>query len=70
MENSNCKYSLKAWSMALALVCMLPTGVALGQSQSTSTSMNVEQAVAFAIENHPDIKNAELEIAAAQAKIN
>ncbi|MFN9595491.1 MAG: TolC family protein [Bacteroidota bacterium] len=70
MENSNCKCSLKAWSMALALVCMLPTGVALGQSQGTSTSMNVEQAVAFAIENHPDIKNAELEIAVAQAKIN
>ncbi|MFM7902773.1 MAG: TolC family protein, partial [Bacteroidota bacterium] len=54
----------------LALACMLPTSNVSGQTQSTSTAMNVEQAVDFAIKNHPDIKNAELEIAIAQAKIN
>lgn len=70
MEKSNCKSSLKAWSFVLALACMLPTSNVSGQTQSTSTAMNVEQAVDFAIKNHPDIKNAELEIAIAQAKIN
>ncbi|MGR6087504.1 MAG: TolC family protein [Arcticibacter sp.] len=67
MENSKCKSFLKAWILILTLAYVMP---ASAQTQNASTSMNVEQAVAFAIKNHPDIKNAELEIAIAQAKIN
>ncbi|MFM7078543.1 MAG: TolC family protein, partial [Bacteroidota bacterium] len=41
-----------------------------GQENKSSFSMTIPQAVAFAIENHPDVKNANLEIAVASAKIS
>ncbi|MEY3343801.1 MAG: hypothetical protein RL090_1485, partial [Bacteroidota bacterium] len=56
--------------IVLAILLMIIPFAGNGQENKTSFSMTIPQAIAFAIDNHPDIKNANLEIAVASAKIS
>jgi outer membrane protein len=56
--------------IVLAILLMIIPFASNGQENKTSFSMTIPQAIAFAIDNHPDIKNANLEIAVASAKIS
>ncbi|MFN5325177.1 MAG: TolC family protein [Bacteroidota bacterium] len=52
-------------------VVLLATGSkVLGQDSSAKEAFDIKQSIEYAIANHPDIKNANLEIAIAQTKIN
>lgn len=55
---------------SLAILVSAWPQTAKGQENKSSFSMTIPQAIAFGIENHPDIKNAQLEIAVASAKIS
>jgi outer membrane protein TolC len=67
-EQRQLKFFMKKLRIIIALI--LTTSWSFGQNTPAPMSMNISEAVAFAISNHPDIKNANLEIAIAQAKIN
>lgn len=54
----------------LAMLGSAWSGMAQSQEKKSTLSMTIPQAIAFGIENHPDIKNAQLEIAVASAKIS
>lgn len=70
MKKQNRHLELIMKNLLITWALVMTVGWTFGQNSSTPMSVNITEAVAFAIENHPDIKNANLEIAVAQAKIN